>query len=306
MPTQPHSPIIDRDLSKAEAKEIIDVASPMLQEMVNYGSQLAARCIPPRQVSRSHFSILLAYMHTLEIVDAVEVLISNACNNSAVPLIRSAFEGMLALDYLIKEDTDRRARCYVFFHIRSQLIEHRQLDTSTTEGRQLQQAYQNDKWLRNFPFPSFPDLENAIKFYQSKMDDPKFQDIRNELDRTINQRGIKYPHWYTLFAGPKNVKELANHLGRSGEYASYYGMWSKISHAAPPHKRLTLLDEDDMYIKPIRNGEGSLNIVFHAARITLESTEAIITKLRPGEQRQFARWYATEIRSNFLEIAKRK
>jgi hypothetical protein len=44
MPTEPLETLLYRDLSKVAAKEIIEIASPLLQELVNYSTNAFRRC----------------------------------------------------------------------------------------------------------------------------------------------------------------------------------------------------------------------------------------------------------------------
>ncbi len=49
MPTGPLESIIYRDLAKANANELSEVASPLLIELVNYGSNAIVRCATSSQ-----------------------------------------------------------------------------------------------------------------------------------------------------------------------------------------------------------------------------------------------------------------
>jgi len=312
MPTKPNDSFIDRDRSKEEAKKIIDLAAPVLQEMVNYGSQLVSSCIPEKKVKYAHLSILLAYMHVLEMLDAVEVLISNACFGSAIPTVRSAFEGLLSLEYLTSNDTERRSRCYEFFHFRSELKECSKLDPKTEEGKKLLKAYQNDKFLRNrsiaLPENLQTRLPDLIASYEGKMNDSRFVDIRAELNRTIKnkKKNKKYPYWFTLFDGPGSIKELADHLNRSGQFENY-GEWSGVSHAAPAHSRFTVMGKDDIYIKPFRccDWTSALQMstaIMNIAAIALSATEIFTKALRPDEIANFENWRTKEIKPNLVKL----
>ena len=44
MGTKPLEPILYRDFSVAQAKPIIDLACPLLQELVNFGTNTLVRC----------------------------------------------------------------------------------------------------------------------------------------------------------------------------------------------------------------------------------------------------------------------
>jgi len=44
MPTKQFEPLLYRELRKVEAKEVIEIASPLLQEEVNYATNAFQRC----------------------------------------------------------------------------------------------------------------------------------------------------------------------------------------------------------------------------------------------------------------------
>jgi hypothetical protein len=45
MPTDSFKEMLDRDRAKVEARELIDAASPLLRELVNYATHACIRCM---------------------------------------------------------------------------------------------------------------------------------------------------------------------------------------------------------------------------------------------------------------------
>jgi len=63
MPTDPLESIIYRDLAKANANELFEVASPLLIEMVNYGSNVIVRCATSSQGKKDEdLAVLSLYL----------------------------------------------------------------------------------------------------------------------------------------------------------------------------------------------------------------------------------------------------
>jgi len=95
MPTKPLETVIYRDLQIARAKKFLASATPLFQELVNYGSNALIRCVS--STSRGENEDLAAmnlYRHILETTDAFEVLIAACCASPTVPIVRSSFEAV--------------------------------------------------------------------------------------------------------------------------------------------------------------------------------------------------------------------
>lgn len=113
MATSPPSKLLDRDFSKAEAREQIDAAVPLLEEVVNYGLAVFARCSVRPDGRDENAAILLPFHHLLEMIDGVQVLVAAAAPIPARLPLRSAFEALLAIEYITQADTVRRAYAYL-------------------------------------------------------------------------------------------------------------------------------------------------------------------------------------------------
>ena len=100
MTTEPLKTLLDRELSKADAKEVISIASPLLQELVNYSTNAFARCATSTTGKENEdLATLLLYLHIIEMIDGVEVLLSQSCAIPAIPLVRSSFEALIRDNY---------------------------------------------------------------------------------------------------------------------------------------------------------------------------------------------------------------
>ncbi|MBI3327519.1 MAG: hypothetical protein HYZ81_12565, partial [Nitrospinae bacterium] len=144
MPTDPLKKLLDRDLQKAAADYIIKEVCPMLQEVVNYGTNAFARCHASANNERvahipgdAHLVILMPYRHVIEMIDAIEALLEQSVVNPAYLQLRSAFEAYLQLEWILKEDTKRRAITYLVYDIRNRLKIYSSLDPDTEDGKRV-------------------------------------------------------------------------------------------------------------------------------------------------------------------------
>src|SRR5437867_3977639 len=105
MPTEPLDDLLSRELAKEDATQINSIASPLLIELVNYATQMIGRCAPLcSRESSQDIPLILLYRHLTEMVDGVQVLLADSSPVPAFLLVRSAFEALLAMDYILEAD----------------------------------------------------------------------------------------------------------------------------------------------------------------------------------------------------------
>jgi len=147
MPTSPLKGLVEPEFQKAQAASVIAVASPLLIEVLNYGSNVWGRCQashavkdlrPPGEASPvrdEHFAIGMLYRHLLELLDGMEPLVRECATVPAQLVARAIFEALLQLEWMLEGDTLRRAHAYLAAHIRRRLRRLRSLTPRRQKGR---------------------------------------------------------------------------------------------------------------------------------------------------------------------------
>jgi len=104
MPTEAHHEVLYRELSIVQLKELIPSPTTLLQEVVNYGTNAFIRCLYSAgpEEENVHLAPFSLYRQILELTDGTEILISNASPSAAIPLLRSSFEALLALEFILE------------------------------------------------------------------------------------------------------------------------------------------------------------------------------------------------------------
>jgi hypothetical protein len=108
-PTEPAFKLLNRSQSIADAKPLIERASPLLREIVNYSTNVFMRCMHAGNSGSKDLPAFTLYLHMIEMTDGIEVLMSQACCEPAVPLLRSSFEASMSLRYMLQEDYENRS-----------------------------------------------------------------------------------------------------------------------------------------------------------------------------------------------------
>ena len=304
MPTKPFQPLLYRELAKTSAREIIDIASPLLQEIVNYATNAFQRC----QTSSTgkpdeDLPVLFSYLHVIEMTDGIEVLISQSCPIPAIPLLRSSFEALLTIDYILEAEYQQRSFAWLVEYVHTRLKAYEMLDTSLKSGQAFLATLSTDEIGDYMKLPPMPDLPRAIENLESLLSEPNYQTAEYEYQRLKRKNKKRKPEWYSLFGGPPNLRALSRHLDHGAIYDFLYRHWSNITHAGDLSRFLTRNSKGSSAFKSLRNPEDIKQVSNYAASLILHTTKKMLGKFRPGEERNFGKWYIQEIRGRFLTLA---
>lgn len=301
MPTDSLDSILYRDLAIAQARPVIDVAIPLLEELVNFGTHALMRCATSAQGEENEdVAAMSLYRHVIEMTDGVAVLISQSCAYPSIPLVRSAFEALISIDYIIENDGTyvTRSLSWLVGYMHQRIRMYELLDPTTTRGQGFQQAISTDDFVQAIPLPEKADIDSAIANLQSLLATPQFATIDGDF-RAL--QGRKY--WYRLYGGPNDLRELAHRVGKSALYDFMYRHWSRVSHAQDFEPFVAKAADGQGAIRPIRDPGEMKNSANFAATIFLTATIAMIRKFRPGED--IATWYEREVRPRYVRIFRR-
>lgn len=298
MPTEALKTLLYRDLSKAAASEIIALASPLLQESVNYSTYALIRAFTSSSRTDEDLAVFALYRQVIEMTDGIEVLISASCPDPAIPLLRSCFEAMLSVEYILEseEDYTRRALAWLVGHITQRLKLYDRLDPETEAGKGFKESIEADKTLIGLELDFSREARAAKANLEPILDRPHIKPIYDEFRR------CRRPRWYKLFDGPSNRRDLAKRLNRRGQYDFLYREWSKFSHAESLTPFLATLSDGQPAIEGLRN-PGNIKVITNLSlNCIVEVTRLVLWKFRPGEEESFSRWYQREIKEGQAKL----
>ena len=302
MPTKPFEPLLYRDLARVSAKDTIDIASPLLQELVNYGTNAFQRCQTSTTGTKDEdLHVLTLYLHIIEMTDRIEVLLSQSCPITAIPLLRSSFEALLAIDYILQADYQRRSFAWMLGYVHQRLALYETQDLSTQAGKEFRKALQADRALRSVALPDPSLAKQAVDNLQRLLRKPDYQIVVAEYERLKKTKKRK-PACHSLFEGPTTLRELATRVNRGAQYDFLYRLWSGLTHAGDLSRYLTRTSGGVPAIRPLRNPEGIREVSSMAASFILDATRKLLGKYRPGEETSFARWYVREVRERYFAL----
>lgn len=310
MSTKPLESVLYREISALQAKEKLVIALPLLEELVNYGTNVLIRCStsPTTNEKNVDNAPLSLYRHILESTDALTILLANGACDPSISILRSAYEALLSLEYIVEKSEyyKNRSLQWLANYIRIRIRSYNLLLKDHPINKQFTAQLEKDKvfpFLSNYPHDTIPqnELKRAIDNLQSLLNSEQFIPIQTEF-ATLKKNGVRNPKWYSFFDGPKNLEGLASYLQKSFEYEVFYRYWSRISHAQDFSKFIDASPERDTGVKQIRDTSTILEYAGRGADFIIEATRLILKKFRPGED--FSIYYKNNIQSRYLGLRK--
>jgi hypothetical protein len=295
LPTKAPPDVLDRARSLEATHELREVARPLLQEVVDHGAALFARCARPKNWDGPKLAVVLPYHHLIEMIDGVQILTDAAAPVPARLQLRSAFEAMLAILYITAEDSERRAKAYIVSDTRKLLAVCENHDPATDRGRNWLKRVERDSATRRIPVAPPDVAREHAESVRSTLRDGLAASI-NEAFEALREHNKREPAWHQLWGGPGNLADLAENVGFGGLYQIIYSPYSATVHAADVSRKLTATDPGTARIKSMRDcAELPTNAAF-ATAISLVAAKRMLQFFRPEEIPAFRTWYESEVR----------
>ena len=301
MPTKPVEPILYRDLSVVQAKDVIDKHSRLLTELANYGTTVLARCADSaRGGENEDVAPFAVYSHMVELTDGIEVLIRQCCPVPAIPLVRSLFEGLLSLEYILDGDRAKRSLAWLASYLRGQVKLGRMLDADTKQGQQFKKTVASDDVARTVTLPESRIAAAAVSQAQSILDRDQFDEVNKEYGELKAKRKGSLP-WYALFGGPNSLRQLSVVMGRGAQYEILFRGWSSVVHGQD-FRVFRKNDGGGATFNRLRDPARLSDVTTFASNFMLAGTRTMLKGYRPTEN--MSTWYKAGVRELNLEISR--
>ncbi|MEO8276376.1 MAG: DUF5677 domain-containing protein [Thermoanaerobaculia bacterium] len=290
MPTDPLKMVLDRDLAMAEARETIEIAAPLLRELVNHGTNAYIRCQALTDRTGSVDEDLAAftlYRQVLELTDGIEVLVSNSCPVAAIPLVRSSFEAVLGLEFILRAESGQRGLAWLCGYLVRKQKFYKSLDETTPQGAEYRKRFE----LEIGRAPGIPSawVKHGLAGVAASIAMDHLKDLFAEVKSAINEN----QHWYSIRGGPKDLSGLADHLGHSIEYKTFYTRWSRFAYAGDLAAFLARDPAGEGAVATMRSSSSLQELAAGSVTIALRATKLMVHHYRDGERLEV--WYEREI-----------
>lgn len=214
-------------------------------------------------------TVMVLTRHICEQLGGVEALVIQGCAEPCKPLLRSSFEAVLGIQYVLESDSENRGMAYQVAHAHRQISFYRKLDPTEESGKQLVAALKNDPLASGFKWTA--NTKPMVANLQEMLARPEFLPIEAEWQRmTGTGKKKRKTNWFALFGGPSDVEQLAKRFNHAGMYEFLYRHWSNAVHAGDCLRCIARgngFNRGEIAIKPIQHPEGLQSMVVWSAAV---------------------------------------
>jgi hypothetical protein len=304
MPTKPPNTLFDPDLSKVQIRPLLDVALPLLSEILAYGLALFARCSNRPTGGDENLVILFVYRHFLEMLDSVIVQVAESVAAPAALQLRAMFEALLAIEYLTEDTSQTVSRAYAYLY--KMEVNRRKFyalnDPNSAEGKQLQKFIADDPYAKEWkPLIDPKDIATRIADIDAMLAKPELVAATKEA-KLAKKRVRGTPPWHSFYGGPKNIAELAQAMKRGAAYAFLYREWSERTHSVDAVDRILTHHPYGPAARGLRDATELNTTIEFAITFAIDAARCLIRYYRPGEEVAFSKWLAREVIPNRRKI----
>jgi len=299
-----HKDVLCREIEPKEYKDLLIQIAEIIEECVNFGTHILAWCSKKPKKDGSDLTITLIFRHFIESLDAITVLIKHGCADPTEPLLRSIFEALIGLEYILEKDTVQRALSYEVAHAHRKISLYKKIDPTSEQGKQFKKVLSNDSILKNIILPTF-DANKLTANLEKMLKKPQYIRIDEEW-QNYKEANKRSPNWFSLFGGPKNIIDLAYHVNRGGLYEFLYRIWSQSVHVTGVIKNITKDEFGNGAIIGLRNPK---NIQIHSSLslgMIMIAYNKMIRYYIPDKEKYFKEWYTKNIREWYLQLSSTK
>ena len=243
-------------------------------------------------------------------LDATIVLLKEGAVLAANLPGRSMFEAHVYIQWILKVDSDRRAKQYFVWHWRKELDWTRVAIPGTKENERIKPAFKTE--IGKIYFDNLKQRQASAKEKEKELlnilNSSEFKEVSDEYERLrvkkTGNRNNYDSNWYSLFGGPSNFRELCVKLSIEGEYDVSYTHASEVMHATT-QKEMIAYRENEILFEQIRSLDGFGDVARYSATLAIRTFQLVLQQYRTGEARDnFPRKYRNEWREPYFKIPK--
>jgi len=303
MEEKEHQAIIDRATSIGHVSENFTPILSVFRDVVNYGSNLMPRCyVSSKRMLEDAILIGVLLRQSIAMFDAIEILLSKAAVYPCHLQIRALFEVSLYLEWMLQEDTEKRAKYYYVSNVRKERIWAMRTQNGSPENVSYGKAMEGFGDLFSDTSKRLSDKgQEYLKDINRILAQTSFAVVDKEIEAYRAKRKTPYdPPWYAPL-GPQSVRQISVALKRLHEYETIYALSSEAMHSTS-HKAHVSFSQGKLLFSPIRYLAGIDSIVRFSMSTILKIYRDVLGHYREGELASFGKKYGSDWREAFMDI----
>lgn len=290
--------MLDVNFSAVNARELIDYACPLLEELRHYATWVYARC--GNQGNDGDLPVFVLFHHVIEMSDGILVLFAASCCEPALALLRSLFEAFISMEFILisKDEVEysRRTRSWAYMERRKDMKKYALLDPDLQNRSSIHEIVKQD--LEKLG--PLPDVKGIIQEMERNLKSGEMAEIAEE-----HMKRPKASEWYQLFKGPNDRRQLAKKVGREDYYKLLYTDWSRTAHAGDPSRYILGRRGDKFAVRSLRSCKNLYHYATLKCFFLIGAMDLMIKRFRPAElapSSSYVRWH-DEMRQRCLTLS---
>jgi len=228
----PHLALLDRNQAVIDIKIHFSDNIFVIKDLSNYCTMLIMRLLSKGVQSIDQYVVIASlFQHELIMFDSVETQLSKGNVTSAQLQARSMLETSLFIDWILKDETTFRAKCYYVGHHRKHkwTLEKfiQQINAETEVSGKIKEMSQKTAGV---PDDMVPSAQIELDSINNILSSAAYSEVNEQFLSMVTSRGQE-PDWYKV-TGVSSVAKIAKKVERELEYYIFYNNYSKLMHGA--------------------------------------------------------------------------
>ena len=217
MKEEAHKKILDRENPRKQVQEHFKDSLELLQEVTNYGTNLIPRCFVSSKRTLPGCYHSWSIKHAVAMLDSIEINISQAAVLASHVPTRILFETYLYISWLLKSDTDLRAKQYYVWDLRQRRLWANRTVPGTPENLSIQTMLKDHSYPIDLSREEHivEDARKQLKSIDAILKQPVFKPINDQFDK-LKKRDFD-EHWYAP-SGVRSLRRIPRKLDVLPEY----------------------------------------------------------------------------------------
>jgi hypothetical protein len=228
-------PVLDIAQSLMEIKKDLKIINPAFHSLMSFSIRTKDLFFGNPKNRMTSLGIL--FLNSIELFDAIDILVNQSSVYQCNQLIRSLFEAKISIEYILQSKTMERSLAWEYFACKDNI---KRIKTFTDTSPNHLKNFSQDKALKNekFPPPNVADLLAQKQSYLTILEGSSMKIVVDEIARITLQLQIKERElrWYSLFPSEQSKKilkldTLFEELEHKGIYLLSYKYLSQYAHS---------------------------------------------------------------------------
>lgn len=302
MPTQPFSRILQQPAPDSVQDRLLAQLSGGVCETTAFGTHLLHWSTLSCSGQMADTPLLLLFRHSLETLDAIALLLRAGAVEPCKMLLRGLFECLLSSEYILQQDSPRRALCFLVGYLNWEVGMCQRLNPSTSQGHRFRRKLNKDRVLAGLRLPDGAGGSLREQDLRQVLDQPVFQEVMEEFE-SLKRRTNRTPIWYSMFDGPRNLESLAAHVELPGLYEYLYRRWSGAVHGLEVFDGKLKGRDGIPYITQLRAIDNAQQVTLHALWLELQHFQSFTRHLLPERLPDLDQWFFRELQEFYALIS---